>query len=209
MLDPLATSLAKTLADLLKDRGGELLPATSPGDEEALDTLRAQIEELRVTLPRLALHVPERHLRGGRVPDPAAETALLQVVRALGFMVAPVPGERERTWIEKTTRGEGDFPAPRSLAADLAVVGEAFSEYAGRVGRFVSCRARVEIRVYDVKTGRIVATHVGKGSKADLSESFAGKLALEALGKEAARAVALDLAREGREKTPPTPTDEK
>ena len=69
-------------------------------------------------------------------------------------------------------------------------------------------KAMVVARVYDAKTGRIVATHVGKGSKADLSENFAGKLALEALGREAALAVALDLARTGSKKDPPTPSDD-
>ncbi len=193
----LAGRLADALGALLEERGAELLPAASSDDAKAEAAVKKRIDalELDVALPRLALFVPERHLRTERVPDPAAETAILEIVRRLGFAVAPVPGDRERAWLTKAARGEADFPAPPTLEADLAVVGEAFSEYAGRVGRFVSCRARVEIRVYDVQTGLIVATHVGKGSGADLSERFAGKQALEALGREAALAIALDLAR--------------
>ena len=195
----LADRLADSLRAVLEERHQEILPTHAADEKKREAELKKQLEELGGRLPQLAVHVPERHLEGRRpAPDPAASMALLGGLPRLGFRIAPVTSEVERSWLERAVKGKADFPAPKALEADLAIVGEAFSEYAGRVGRFVSCRARLELKVYDVKTGAIVTTYVGKGSGADLSEIFAAKKALESLAKEAVFQMAVDRARHGR-----------
>ncbi len=191
----LAAQLAARVLDLLVERGGEILPAATPEDAAREKALREAIEKLGVTRPRIALAVPERHVQAPRVADPAAETEMLAAFRRLDFEIAPVTSERERTWLDDAGKQKASFPAPKSLPADLAVVGEAFSEYGGRVGRFVSCRARVEVRAYRTTTGEVVATWVGTGAGADLSEIFAAKKALAALGRRGAYELALQLAK--------------
>jgi hypothetical protein len=191
---PLARALSERLKDLVVERSAELLPAPSE-DEQALARLEEEIAELKVMLPRLAIRVREEHLRSDRTPDPAAESAILATLRGLGFPIAPVKGEADRSWLDRAVKGEADYPGPSTLEADLVLAGEGFSEYAGRVGRFVSCRARLEIRVHRVGSGELVASFAESGAAVDLSEHFAGKKALESLGKKAALALALDLAR--------------
>ncbi|HVG94014.1 MAG TPA: hypothetical protein VND21_06170 [Planctomycetota bacterium] len=150
---------------------------------------------MKVALPRVAVRVPEQHLRVERAPDPAAETSLLQGLARLGYPLAPVQGAAERDWLAAAADGKATFPAPASLAADVVVVGAGFSEYGGRVGELVSCRARIELRAIDAKTGAILAVHTGTGAGADLSEVFAGKKALDELGRRAALDLGVAVAR--------------
>ncbi len=64
-------------------------------------------------------------------------------------------------------------------AADVLVTGEGFSEVAGRIGNFVSVRARVEIKAVDRKTGKVLAVDRQTTIAVDLSEQVAGKAALQ------------------------------
>jgi hypothetical protein len=191
----LAGRLADRLKETLLERVAEVLPAADGAESEREAQIRTRLAELDVKLPRLALLLRERHLQSAPAPDPAAETAMLATLVRLGFSLAPIARAPHRAWLERAAKGEADFPAPSDLAADLAIVGEAFSEYGGRVGRFVSCRARVELRVYRTSTGEVVATWTGTGSGTDLSEIFAAKKALDLLGRRGAHELALDLAR--------------
>lgn len=189
----LAEGLAKKVRAILEERAAELLPAPGAAAEEE-KAVREKIAAMGVALPRVAVEVGEKHLSAPKEVDPAAETALLAVLPALGYPLAPAGGEREREWMSKAAAGEPTFPAPATLKTDVVVVGEGFSEYGGRVGELVSCRARLEVRAYDSKTGKILATYAGSGAGADLSERFAGKKALEALGRRAALDLGLAIA---------------
>ena len=119
----------------------------------------------------------------------------MQGLARLGYPLAPVQGAAERDWLAAAADGKATFPAPASLAADVVVVGAGFSEYGGRVGELVSCRARIELRASDAKTGAILAVHTGTGAGADLSEVFAGKKALDELGRRAALDLGVAVAR--------------
>ncbi len=190
----MAEELAKKLWTLLEERSGEILPTPSTADAERAKTKEA-IAALGATLPRVAVHVPEKHLRTERASDPAVEAALLTILPELGFPLAAVGGPSEAEWLRRAAEGHATFPAPATLAAEVVVVGEGFSEFGGRVGEFVSCRARLELRAYGTKTGKILGTWTGRGAGADLSELFAGKKALEDLGRRAALELGLTIAK--------------
>ena len=73
---------------------------------------------------------------------------------------------------------DGYFRTAAQLA-DLIVKGEAFSETAGRTGNIVTVKARVEIKVVDRKTDKVVAVERQVAVVADLAELSAGKAALQ------------------------------
>jgi len=83
--------------------------------------------------------------------------------------------------------------------ADILIVGEGFSEYAGMTEKLISVKARVEMKAVDVKSGKILAVSRATTTAVDLSENIAGKSALQ----KAAGEIALKLipeAVEAREK---------
>ena len=92
--------------------------------------------------------------------DPAAETEMSALAKASGFeLIDPEDG----------TEGK----------ADVLIKGEAFSEFAGRVGPLVSVRARVEIKAVDRRSGKVLAVDRQTVRAVDLSEQIAGKTALQ------------------------------
>jgi hypothetical protein len=190
----LGDDVGAKLAEILRTRRAELLPSSEPPDAAFKAALRT-IADLKIALPRVAIHVTEEHVRAARAPDPAAETALVQGLAKLGYPLAPVQGRVEREWLSAAGEGKASFPAPETLAADVVIVGAGFSEYGGRVGELVSCRARLELRALDARTGAILGVHAGTGAGADLSEHFAGKKALEELGRKAALELGVTVAR--------------
>ena len=81
----------------------------------------------------------------------------------------------------------------RSRNVDILIVGEAFSEGVGDVGKFlpsggntgiVSCKARLEAKIFIAKTGQIISAKGTYGTAADLTEYIAGKKALENAGEQ-------------------------
>lgn len=129
-----------------------------------VETPEARVERLKKlvagkTLPAVLVSIPEQHL-ARPVIDPAAQTELMIVLRAVGF--------------EVVTREEA---AKRSDVA--TITGEAFSEFGMRRGNLVSCRARVELVVKDA-TGKTLAADRQMDVGIDIAEHVAGKKALEA-----------------------------
>ena len=73
---------------------------------------------------------------------------------------------------------------PRGLdKVDVLVAGEAFSEFAARIGNIVSCSARAEINLVNRKDGKVVrrGPHHHAGGRS--SENIAGKKALQNSGR--------------------------
>jgi len=129
------------------------------------------------------------------VPDPAGETELARILLANGFTcvdrkVSQEARKTQQAW-EKL---RGNLKAIQELGlqedADVVVLGEAFSEFAGESAGFVACRARVEVKAVDAKTGAILYTDGAEAGASDIAENIAGKKAL----RKAAQVVALDLA---------------
>lgn len=111
-------------------------------------------------LPTVSVRIPEAHV-GVLVIDPAAETEIARLLLASGARLLDPAAEE---------------------TPQFRVVGEAFSERGVRRGEFVSCRARVEVRVIEVATGRIILQDRENTVAVDLGEFVAGKSALQRAG---------------------------
>jgi hypothetical protein len=196
-VSPLIERLGERVRLLLAERAAELLPGPDPVDDAEKKVAEA-IAKLEVKLPTLGVVVSEEHLRSSRQVDPAAETELLAVLMRLGFPIREIPEGEVRERLHAPRPWTAKPPLAPGVDVDLLVLGQGFSEFAGRVGELVSCKARLEIRAVDPATGEVVAVFQDAIAAADLAETFAGKEALRTLGRRAALAVALPMARKGK-----------
>lgn len=165
-LDELAERLAQQAVDLLESDGKRLFPPTM-----RLGDVSAELAQLAPDLERpvVFVSIPEFHISHA-VPDPAAETELIRLLKAGGFKLVQ----------------------PDAEGAGVSIRGEAFSEGAFNLGQLVSCRARVEIQAVEVASGRILFADAATASAVDIAESVAAKEAL----RRAGAALALPLARQ-------------
>lgn len=134
--------------------------------------------------------IPERHIQR-QIPDPAGETEIIRKLVENGFNVVDQKKVNEIRYSELVFTALKDARAAisigRDFGADIAIIGEAFSEFAGRMpSNMISCRARVEARVIDMNTGRILAADGREASAMDISENVAAKKALRQAGSELA-----------------------
>ena len=157
------SSLDKAVAELAPKIAGDL--------KIHADTLLAKVEDPatrlerlkklvagHASLPSISVSISERHLSAPAV-DPAAETEIKLTLQQLGFEVVD--------------------PKITSKQAEVQVDGEGFSEFAGRHGNLVSCRARVEIHVTRPATGQLLLADRQTAVSVDLAENTAAKSALE------------------------------
>jgi len=135
----------------------------------------------------IVVMIPETHTRRRvetRIPDPAAETEIIRVLVEHGFNVVDQIKVAEIRYTEMAFAAIHDVRNAISLArqfdADMIIIGEALSEWVEDIHNMVSCRARVEARIIDMNTGRILAADGVEGSALDVSEGIASKKALRA-----------------------------
>jgi len=142
------------------------------------------------------------------VPDPAAETAIINHFINYGFHVV----DQAQIKLLRMTdpdivkrASEGDLTAIRELsdrfAADVLVIGEAVSTVeafeALRIpGRphIQDGRARVEVRAIEARTGRILAAEAEHTGGIDFSPELAGKKSLQRAGDKVACLLAQGIA---------------
>ena len=83
--------------------------------------------------------------------------------------------------------------AAEKFGVDIMIVGESFSEGVGDMGNYLpgnqrtnmqACRARVEAKMFIVRTGQVIAADGKYGSAYDNSEAIAAKKALAKAGEE-------------------------
>jgi hypothetical protein len=154
-LAPLAEKLAEQIADVVVKKADQLVAKTVT----KTDRIAALNMKLKGIRPVLWVKIPERHIGAAKI-DPAAETEIGRFARQTGFsLIDPVEGLRSK--------------------ADVLIVGEAFSETAGRHGNLVSVKARVELKAIDRKTDKIIAVDRQTALSVDLTENIAGKTAIE------------------------------
>lgn len=181
-LDEKVTELAKRLAGLVTKHKKDLV-GTADGAKPDLETLRKKLAGKK--LPKVAVSVRELH-RGSRASDPAAETELGHILNSLGFiLVESDPAVINRWFMALTNDPKADLP-PELKSVDVVFLGDATSEYAARVENLVSCKARVEIRALDKKTGRILAVDRQEKTEVDLAEGIAAKRAIQKATEETA-----------------------
>jgi TolB-like protein len=109
--------------------------------------------------PTVMVSVEERHV-GRPTIDPAAETELVMFCKETGFTVI-------------------DADQGSSQQAKYLIQGEGMSEFAGRHGNLASVKARLEVKVVDRATGKVVAVDRQTRVAVDLVEQIAGKTALQ------------------------------
>lgn len=140
--------------------------------------------------PRIAVIIPEYHITKP-IPDPAGETAVIRQLREAGFTRIldhkQIDTNRYRNVVKAIA--EGNTQAAVTMATkyhlDYIITGEAFSEFYGRVenSNVLSCRARVEARLFKVDTAEIIAANGFHAGGVDITESTAAKAALNNAGE--------------------------
>ena len=161
---------------------------TSPSSKLMNELTRLGIINRKLRDPKIAVMISEYHVNA-RVRDPAAETAVIQKLIDAGFSrITDISQQRQDINKASALNDQDMKNLAGSLNVDILVVGEAFSEGAGDVGKFigngrrdvgiVSCKARAEAKIYVVKTGQIISANGMYGTAADISELIAGKKAL-------------------------------
>ena len=173
----------------------------SPDSKLMTELTRLGIIDVQLRNPKIAVYIPEQHLRN-RVPNSAAETEVVKAFLDAGFtnMIEASPrmarvNVNNYGWSLKSLydiSAEDMRKAARFFDADILIMGEAFTEGVGDVGKNLpgnpttnarSCRARVEGKLYLANTGQIIATDGKYASGVDVSEAIASKKALAAAGK--------------------------
>lgn len=141
------------------------------------------------TAPRVMVVIPEEHIQR-RIPDPAGETEIIRKFLEAGLNLVDqgqIDAIRNQ---ERVLHAVNDASVAAALGvefgADYIVIGEAFSEFASRRNNMISCRARVEARVIETRTGRIIAADGKHGSGLDIAENVAAKAALRNAGSSLA-----------------------
>ena len=143
---------------------------------------------------RIAVLIPETHLQRPRIPDPAAETALIRTLTDAGYRVVDRDFSGHYRYDSLVMQAwRGDVSALKVLLsktkADVLVIGEAFSQRplqdaAELPDGMVSCRARVELRAVSKATNEVLTADSAQAGGVDLTEEIAGKVALENAASE-------------------------
>lgn len=154
-LDKAVAELAPKIEAIFTNQNAALV-ATAEAPGAQLTRLKQQIQGRK--LPTVSVNVTEQHL-SHPVIDPAVETELKLSLQQLGFEVLD--------------------PKLTNKIPDVAISGEAFSEFAGRRANLVSCRSRVEMKASRSADGKLLVVDRQTDVAVDLSENVAGKSALE------------------------------
>ena len=166
---------------------------TNPNSKLMNELTRLGIINRQLRDPKIAVVIPEYHIRA-RIPDPAGETAVIRKLIDAGFSrITDISDTRYNlNKLSALTKQDMENIA-RSRNVDILIVGEAFSEGVGDVGKFlstgrntgiVSCKARLEAKIFIAKTGQIISANGTYGTAADLTEFIAGKKALNDAGEK-------------------------
>lgn len=162
------------LADKLVDGLEKWTPQLLPKSEKLVDRIAELRRELEgKELPKVAVSISETHITR-RITDPAAETEMKHVFKKVGFEI-----------IDVKMKGE-EAQDPYLKDVDIMVKGEGFSEFGVRIGGLVSCLGRLEVQAIERKTHKVIASERTTRRAVDLSDSIAGKTALQAAGHELA-----------------------
>ena len=164
----------------------------NPNSKLMNELTRLGIIDTRLRNPRIAVYVPESHIQY-RIPDPAGETAIVKALTEAGFSNVTEVGSRLSISKPMSMNANQMTQAAQQLGVDIMIVGEAFSQGMGDAAQWLpgnqtskmqSCRARLEAKMFIVKTGQIIAADGKYGSAIDSSESLAAKKALASAGKQ-------------------------
>lgn len=141
----------------------------------------------------LMIVIPEICIRQ-RIPDPAAETAVIREFLLRNFRVVDQTQVARLRYNDQTLlAAQGDPEALKALQAlaiqydaDVLVIGEAFGEgpVPGAPSGMQAVRARVELRAVMTRTGQIITAEAEHQGGADLTFGTACKMALQRAGEQ-------------------------
>ncbi|MBR1645556.1 MAG: hypothetical protein IJ685_02140 [Selenomonadaceae bacterium] len=163
-----------------------------PNSKLMNELTRLGIINVQLRNPKIAVYVPESHIQY-RVPDPAGETAIVKALINAGFSNVTEVGARLNVPNPLKMSAAQMSQAAQQFGADIMIVGEAFSEGVGDPAQWLpgkqstnmqACRARVEAKMFIVRTGQIIAADGKYGSTYDNSQAVASKKALAAAGQQ-------------------------
>lgn len=168
---------------------------TNPNSKLMNELTRLGIINRQLRDPKIAVIIPEYHIRA-KIPDPAGETAVINKLIEAGFSrIVYAEGMRDTIGKLDYLTNQDMQNISNNLNVDILVVGEAFSEGVGDVGKFIgnvrgrntgilSCNARLEAKIFIAKTGQIISANGTYGKAADVTEFIAGKKALNNAGEK-------------------------
>jgi hypothetical protein len=150
----LSAQLAEKISGVVAEKGATLV-AKVPTLEERIAKIKQALAGK--TLPVVSVQISEHHY-GPSIIDPAAYTELTLILQQSGFKVA-----------------DGDT----KLKPEVQISGEAFSAYGMQKGNLISCKSRLEVKVTEVATGKLLCVDRQTSVGVDLAEQTAAKTALE------------------------------
>ncbi len=153
---PLAEKLAAKIVETISSKGDTLV-AKPVNRADRIANLQQRLGS--TAKPSLTIDIKEHHINR-KTEDPAAETEMILFSVESGFEV-----------IDKNSN--------KSKRADVLIIGQGVTEFATRKGDLIGVKARLEIKVIDQKTNRILAIDRQTELEVDLSEIIASKKALE------------------------------
>lgn len=168
-----------------RDLGAKMLGSIEKGAESFIANIRLSGDELAKLkkdlgdgpLPRVFVAVREQVAKT-RVPDPAAQTQFGYILRKMRIEIGKDQNAELREWVNKYWEGSQGAP-PKISSTEIIIVGEGIAEPATRAGDMVSSRARVELKAFDIRTGKLLASDRETQSATGINEALASKAALE------------------------------
>jgi TolB-like protein len=179
-LGGLAEELASKIANVIDERAKDLV-AKPASREDRIAALRKKLGKGK--RPSVWINIKERHV-GQSTIDPAAETEIAIFCNELGFQVI-------------------DSDTGEAKDASLLITGEALSEFASRHSNLISVRGRLEVKIVDQKSNKLIAIHRQTSIGVDLSEQIAGKAALQEAAALSAERLLIAIEQPGRKKRKP------
>ena len=164
----------------------------NPNSKLMNELTRLGIINVQLRNPKIAVYVPESHSYG-RIPSSSGETAIVKALLEAGFSQVTEVGSRLNISNPLNMTAAEMTSAANKFGVDIMIVGESFSEEIGDAAQWLpgyqrsnmqTSRARVEAKMFIVKTGQIIAVDGKYASGMDNSQAVAAKKALSAAGKE-------------------------
>jgi hypothetical protein len=164
----------------------------NPDSKLMNELTRLGIINVQLRNPKIAVYVPEQHLNYN-VGGAGGETAIVNALLNAGFSNVVEVGTGLNYQSPMAMNVAQMKQAAEKFGADIMIVGESFSEGVGDMGNYLpgnqrtnmeACRARVEAKMFIVKTGQVIAADGKYGSAYDNSQAIAAKKALASAGEQ-------------------------
>lgn len=165
---------------------------TQPDSRLMNELTRLGIINVQLRNPKIAVYVPEQHLNYS-IGGAGGEVAIVKTLLNAGFSNVTEVGAGLSYQNPMSMNANQLRQAAQMFGADIMIVGQSFSEGVGDVGNYLpgnqrtymeACRARVEAKMFIVRTGQIIAADGMYGSAYDNSQAIAAKKALTKAGEQ-------------------------